>query len=47
MEENRQAGPISVVQHYRKTLLSRTKENHLVIQIQKGTLKKFTTLIQP
>ena len=43
MQENKQAGP-SVIQHCRKTLHSRTKENHLVIQIQKALWKKLQPL---
>ena len=39
MQENKQAGP-SVIQHCRKTLQARTKENRLVIQIQKALWKK-------
>ena len=43
MQENKQARP-SVIQHCRKTLHSRTKENRLVIQIQKALWKKLQPL---
>ena len=43
MQENKQAGP-SVIQYCRKTLHSRTKENRLVIQIQKALWKKLQPL---
>ena len=43
MQENKQAGP-SVIQHCRKTLHSRTKENRLVIQIQKALWRKLEPL---
>ena len=43
MQENKQAGPI-VIEHCRKTLHSRTKENRLVIQIQKALWRKLEPL---
>ena len=46
MQENKQAGP-SVIQHCRKTLHSRTKENRLVIQIQRALWRKLEPLFSP
>ena len=42
-KENYRAGP-SVIRHCRKTLHSWTKENHLVIQIQKALWRKLEPL---